>query len=53
VVAAHAAALDAEMDAALQAKLLVAGNCIGHPIVALKERPRCRCPAVVEDRLAG
>ena len=32
---------------------LVAGDCIGHPIVALEERPRCRCPAVVEDRLAG
>ena len=53
VAATHAVALDAERDAALQAKSLVAGDRIGHPVVALEQGPLWRCAAVVEDRIAG
>ena len=52
MAAAHAAALDAEMHAAVQSKLQVAGSGVCHPIVAVEKGPLHRCSAVVEDRLA-
>ena len=37
----------------MQAKFLVAGDCISRPIVALEQGPLCLRAAVVEDRIAG